>query len=294
MSVVSVTENIGTRRGEETRDEQGEVTRTYEREFFVKTDTPEGAATVRSADGIPRLGTPYAVESDYDDSSLVRRIRAEQYDRTALLWKVTVEYSTNSSEGDDPEPDDPTREPPEIDWGYETVQEPLRVWKGESVGQEFEGAVNSAGEPFVNPPILVDKPILVLRVSRNETRFDPVNGLNFFGAVNDAPFMGFPAGSAMLAGMSSTKAQKKGKTFDRVSYTFKFRDDGWQTTVLDHGSYYLNDERIKVDFLTKAGHPTTGNLDGSGGALDPEGAVLYVFKTFNTRPSRAFGDLRLF
>ena len=80
---------------------------------------------------------------------------------------------------------------------------------------------------------------------------------------------------------------------DEVTYTFKFKPEGWQPEVLDQGSYYIENvdgQDVRKPFTDEALNPILGNLDGAGGA---EATGNPVFIGFTVYGKNDFNELNL-
>lgn len=210
----------------------------------------------------------------------------KEIDASALLWEVTCEYDTETS--------DQGNNKPTWSWSSETVEE---VQSHDAISKA--PVVNSAGTP-----ILVTKLITVpiLTISRLENTFSPNTILQYENKVNATPFWGAPAKTAWLASITDDPEEKDGVTLRRVKYVIKFylepdpdtnQLDGWISKPLNHGPYYLKQAGLPdtLEFQDLHKNPTTGNLNGDGTKRSPLLPALYL--KFNRYQTVDFNNLQL-
>lgn len=129
--------------------------------------------------------------------------------------------------------------------------------------------VNSAGQPF-NPPLMRQELLLSLTVSYKQHTAPPIA---LSGTVNQAPFLGAPAGTVLLESVSGSKGETDKKWSVSRKYTFK--PSGWATYVLDTGTMErtANGLRAILDAESHAVQEPV-KLDGNGHAAPNSAGVL--------------------
>lgn len=291
MAVTSATEIWDSRQG--SIDQQGQ--RSYTREYRVITDDwTDGPKVVRQATGIPRVGDPYAPSgTETDTAAVVTSVTPRQNPEHPTVWLVRVEYRTRQI---DPlqANEDPLDRPAQIEWSFV----PYRKVVWEDI--DNNAIDSSAGEPF-DPPVEIDDSRPVLRITRNESGFDPARAVEYQDAVNDAAFFGGAVGQVKVASISASNQFEAGIEFWRVSYEFHFRREGWALKVLDRG--FLRLTAGARTLATLPAHDASGGkildqpvsapilLDGAGAPLAVGGTPQY--RTFNVYKSKDFSVLGL-
>lgn len=291
MAVYSIHETTG---GNVKQGERGD--NTYSRKFqIVMTEATASAATVVTATGVPQRGAMYIGSDGVSDStSVVKEVSANQDSENPRLWTVSVDYGPPSGDESQNNPD-PFKRAPVVSWGH---SEFTRVVTRDVDGKAF---LNSAGDAFAVPPEVPDsRP--QLNITRNERVYSPAIALEYQNTVNEKPFMGAPAGTCRLTGITASNAHENNVAFWVVNYAFEFARDGWLVEVLDQGMRALNDENklVRIRALDEQGEPQDGvyvphevPLNGSGKALldpNPENVQYRTFKVFKDKD---FSQLRL-
>lgn len=179
-------------------------------------------------------------------------------------WIVTATYSNRlpqlvapndqiSPGGGGPQSaDDPAKielEPNHVRWDEEVIQ--LALPK-DLDGKPFW---NSALQPFKPAPTFpVSCPVLLL--DRNELKFNYTKAADWAFAVNDATFLGAPAGRAQVMAPKAELQNRGPLTFWRVSYKIRILPEipgletmTWQPSFLDEGTKNID---------VKVGSPTFG------------------------------------
>ncbi|HUW45312.1 MAG TPA: hypothetical protein VMW50_05885 [Dehalococcoidia bacterium] len=189
-----------------------------------KRDTDQ---TALHAKGIPRKGSKQGALVAY--SVVARR-------EGVALFRVTARWAQLDEQAqlDLGKVDDPFSVPDQRSWDFETSVEPYdRDARGRAI-------VNSADEPLEPPPTM-EFDDLVLTVSRNEPKYDPLLALKYARAVNSDNFYGFEPGCARVR---ITAELVRGERMDywRTTYRVRFRSlhgatefGGWELRLLDQG-----------------------------------------------------------
>ena len=274
-------------------------TRTYTRVFRVVTDSNlDGPREVRQATGIPRVNDPYIVSTEQDLGATVTSVKPSQQSEHPRVWLVSVEYSTDTGTSSQQEAEeDPLDRPAVIEWTFARFQIPA----------EFDtdgGAIlNSAKERF-DPPPMIDDSRPVLRITKNQSSFDPALAVSFQDAVNSDAFFGGNPGQVKVMAISSRNAFDAGTQFFEVQYEFMMRREGWALRVLDQGfKELIGGEQIHMSEPIMDAAPTPNPkgtvkitspalLDGSGRKLDPPTATPH-FLDYDVYQTKTFATLNL-
>lgn len=288
MSIHSVNETVGARGNV---NEKG--VNEYTRVFQVITTAPTvGAVAVRMATGIPRRYDAYATATETDNSSLATRIATQQDDENPLIWEVTVDYGSPSTDQDQSgatEPN-PVLRPAVLAWSFQKFQR--AVWKD----KDNKGILNSAKE-FFDPPPEMDDSRPILTITRNQLTYNTAIAIDYQDAVNSDSFLGFAAGKVKVAGISAQSQVEGRYVFWSVTYEFEFRREGWKLSILDQG----RNKRVGANLTPILQKDASGNainvavsdpvpLDGSGGELSnptPSTAKFLDFDVYKTMPFAA-------
>lgn len=246
--------------------------RTYRREFIVEVDSKyDKAQVVLSAPGLPQRYFPYITLVETDYYALCTRLAASRLsEKSAFHWLVEADYSTQQGDEDkDREVDNPLAEPAEVSVSFETYREPVTGVPDDQyadddngfAGKMVKGILNSAGEPF-DPPAERDVARPILTITRNEAFFNTQLVIAYTNAVNSDMFFGSKPRTARMA-IDGHRQFKSGLKFWRVTYTITFKPETWDLQLLDHGSYYFDDDAKKQFFHDEDGNRITGLLNGN-------------------------------
>lgn len=290
MAIVSVNEKAGAR---SRINEKGETE--YTRQFHVVTSSASvGNLAVRTATGIPRRGNVYATPTEFDTTSVVKEVDAQQDEDNPRKWIVTANYGAPSGDQDQ-QNENPLLRPAVLTWGF--VQAQKAMYKD----LDNRPIANSAHEYF-DPPPEVDDSRPVLTVSRNEPSFNPAIAIQYQDAINSDGFLGFQPGQAKVAGISATSQTENNFFFWHVTYEFHFRRDGWKLALADLGRNELvNGKRVAIPRRDEQGNkvPDTQVIDpvplnGQGQELEnptPQSVAGVNFPPFNVYKSLSFSPL---
>lgn len=217
--------------------------REYTRTFLVMvTEKLMGPLAVCQHPLLPLPWSFYYANGEYDTQALLTRYEAVQRDQDDWqAWLVTATYSTQTS-GDFQAPptgggpggfptnpsnafNNPEYEHPDISWNFEEQQKPALVDLDNKLYQ------NSAKQPFT-PPVTFPRAYQVLNITRNEISFSPTVAEEYAYAVNDAEFLGYPAGFVQCM-PPQAHMQWKGQTrYYRVTYKLKIHPRNiWLPTI---------------------------------------------------------------
>jgi len=285
MSLVSVNEIAEGR--ESWRDSSGAG---YTRVFDVLLDSvSDGPHAARTAVGVPDYGDAHPNNAN----ALAKNIRAVDTDNR-MFFKVRVDYATPTSTTTNP---DPTDDDPTVEWGSRQI---MRVIMRD---RDDNPIVNSAFDWF-DPPLEEPYYIQTLRITRNETSYDPDTAAGYWNKVNK--FACSIAGrwcaynSALLTTYAATRTSRDGTDYWAVTYELEFDDaDFHDRVVLDQGYRHWPSGTVgsgaRVPILDGESATTEPmRLDGAGKALAAGTALASShYRTFVTKDEVAFGPLNL-
>lgn len=286
---------------------------------------------VAGAPGIPYLWSPYVSFEGGEFLSILPlvRIEAAQEDNgegETIAWLVTCTYTNDLGpiQPQTPGPNDPgspnssqnnpEQEPPEIEWGGETMQ---RAFPTDLNGSPY---VNSAKAAF-QPAPTIEIGFRTLTYTRNELNLKVEEHKQYSYALNSDEFFGYPAGRVQCY-PPVARGVYRSRFYYRVTYKFRFfpelpvirvkvagdnnnpvvmaRPD-WQPHILDVGTVKLVEKQAGGGFLQTALRAGMGNvtqelpLDGNGkrAEIGANGAFTPLFLKFNSYPSKPFAVLMI-
>ncbi len=265
---------------------------------IITNDRNDGPLTVCSASGLPAFGDLYAFGNESDDEMRLRSYQPQRIgDAATLVWVVWCQYSTpeqkdygrggehtgglggGTGRESAAEFTNPLLETPSVKFHSSGREVPIFQIRDNITGT-FKPATASNGEPFDPPPKTTSR-VLTLEIVRNEplSANQPAIAIQYQDAVNSDTFWGMPRGTWKVKEIVPERQERQiqGGTrvpFLRVAYSFEGRPEGWDVNLLDYGSFYLQNDpkgsafpQKKTQFRTSEGHPTSGPLNGKGGAL---------------------------
>lgn len=245
MAIVGQAQEIAEARGKTVADDG---TRNYTRRYLVRCDDVADDANVAlTATGLPQRYFGYATDTSQDQAARATSITAKQVPGSYLLWHVDVEYSTKhgDQQKEQQEQDNPLLALPDIEWSFETIQQPIWFYPNQTVGSStapghlFSGPlVTSAGEVF-DPPPMYDESRPVVTIRRNESQFNVSLAVQYQNAVNSDFFFGVQPRCAKLRSISASQQNTKGVFYWQVTYVIAFRRESWDLRMLNYGSFAL-------------------------------------------------------
>lgn len=265
-----------------TAEEAEDGSRRYVDVFQIRSAAPVNQQTIMAASGLPAHLSPYPA----DPAALLRSRKLNQRD-DPLLWFMECVYDTKAASNQDQSSNpNPLLRPPEHQWGRQTFVVALT--------HDMEGTpiVNSAGDPFVDPPIEVDRVIPVLTVARNIAFFSGAMVLEYSDTVNSDPWFGCAPGQARLVMFGARSAEEQGQQYWQLTAEIQFKYEGWRLRVLNAGYQFIAGDGEKYPVTYKQGPdsrvPFPLNEDGS---MNFSGTPIYKeFKIYREIP---FGPLNL-
>lgn len=249
-------------------------------DFFVVADAvDEPFESVRTATGLPRVGTVWK------DFLTVSSIDAQRRDNAAKYWDVSVTLSTNIEDGSqsggyDPK-SDPTTWTPVRETKLERIEDAIikdkdnRVLKN-SAGQGFESAL-AVGRYIPVWEFYQFEPASVT----DETIADRCE------SINKVAFKGKAKHTLLLNVESSTIGFYFGRRIRLTTYTCKYNKENWNVKRVDGGTYYLDSSGNRKPFkddddeFLHYGLLTAGNAVLEGGQV---GAGTFVTHKGNKLP----------
>ena len=276
--------------GERAKDRKAKINDKGEREYrrvFVARSTnklADGPRTIRTASGIPQIGTTYAVSAtDTDNGARVVDISPRPLDDGGYNWEVDVTYSSKFD--DSAALNNPLSMPAEFSGGFARYSVPLvkDIMTGAAV-------VNSAGEPF-NPPVEIDDSRPVFTIRRNEAAYNLQRAIDYQDSVNTDLFLGIAPGLVKISNISFVRKTHNAAFYYEITYEFECRREGWGISILDIGlnEKYPPPATVLVPMTDTNGVPQL--LDGTGRKLAIGAAPQY--RTFIGYKRLPFGPLNL-
>ncbi len=207
-----------------------------------------------------------------------------------LIWDVTGTYEERPNRQPD-EAENPLEEPTTLSWSSEARS------VAESKDKDGKAIVNSAGQQF-DPPLTGDRHTLVATLKYNSAVFNPVLGVDFQDAVNEAATtvgnVNINPRQGKILEIGSDERFFEDLIYWEVTIKVGLRRETWDRVVMDMGIYGLDDDGKIVRLITEDGEEVTEplKLNGSGKVLDPQTAPA-VFRTFRVAKEKNFSVLNL-
>ncbi|WP_165068259.1 hypothetical protein [Paludisphaera rhizosphaerae] len=271
-------------------------------------DPPPGPLAIMQATGLawnatyryPLTGT--ALETDVRAKLLAVDVQPTAED--GRTYKATIRFGRYSSNQEAVDPDtgvrDPFAEPPSLRNRGEEQEVAV------AYDRNGDPVLNSADDPFEDSPT-IPASVRVYEIGRLQKTFDDSIAEALEWHVNDAEWLGWPAGSVLCRSITADRTWNSDTSswaWD-TSYVFAIRkpivivdggDDvtvlpGWTLRLLDCGFRELDGSNPNKQILDKTGAPVSSPvpLDGSGAKLavgaDP------VYKSFDVYPEADFSVL---
>ena len=275
MAVSQVTE-LNQRTATHDKDKT-EYVRTY---AVITNSNSDDQTTVLASGSIPAL---FALHPN-DSGAYVRTRTATEVEKLTTggsAWTVAISYS-DSTEDDE---ENPLDEPTIYNWGQ--VKRDIVAERD----QANNAVVNSAGDPFHNPPAIRQKSLVQLQVTKNFSSFDGSLAINYVDRVNSAAFSGGAIGTVLCEGVSAQGPNVENDiSFYTVTASFLYDPQGWQPRkILDQGFRFLDNGVVKP--IEALGVPVSEPklLDGQGGVLAVGGNP--VFLEFNLYAEANFNSM---
>lgn len=265
----------------------------YYRFFMVKT-SHKGVEeeAVRTANGIPLIGDPHPKNS----SSLCIRIHAKQREHTNILWDVQVDYGIEEVPLEEGE--DLSSLAPVVRFRSDGYSRPLA--KGydplgtDTLGHPSVDVLNSAQEPFENPPETEEVlGTILIEDYKLASEVNPTTLMLYKNVVNSEHItvggVGIPAGNGKIADIAlDPEKDKDGVRFFKRSFTLSLNPRGHRFELRDRGYSYFPggylDENLdplpnpnpRVSNVDADGTPVATDLNGKGDKREEGGDVEYL------------------
>lgn len=257
----------------------------YASEYVVKCDSAsDGPVTIfdyfRSHAELPYLGRIYQHGTTRDGNAVCTRMRPTFMEKSAepWVWRVGFDFGPRQVESSTSKPppgdNNPYNEADDYSCDAQMISVPVRKaryisgLKGTPAARRRPGSVgpvhNSALVTY-DPPLEIEVPVKVLRITRSIAQYDDVFWSGFEGRVNSddvnfsRPAYGFFSfadkyKSRFVGASPSLQFTPRGLPYWRVTWEFHNHPFGWRPEVLDRG----------LSALAEHGEP-----NGMGGQFSP-------------------------
>lgn len=254
-------------------------------------DLGDGPQTIINGVGA-NIGDTYVFRNERDDNAYLEDIEAVRVSADNVtgsgakaVWIVTGNYGPFAANicGGGPQ-NNPLNYPPEATWNFRNFE---RIVEKDQNDKAIE---NTAGDPFVDPPVTIDDPRPVLTIVRNEESFDPNLAYQFRSAVNSDPFCGADPQQCKVLQISGKRQwnQDIGYYFE-VVYEFEFNGLGFHARPLNQG-YREKDSGGDLQHALYKGVPvTTPVLLGNDGKRLATGSDP-IYLDFTVYPEVSYAD----
>lgn len=278
MAITSVTENfIGLTAMDQLEGDgsiSGGGSRFFDVEFAAGDETADRPFLAKADSRVPQLGDQHSA----GEWIFVKNRSVKVASKSHLLYIVTVNYS---------EIQNPLVQRPIVKWLTASTMEPIDV---DISGKPI---LNSSDEPF-DPPPTEEFDDLILRATWNQLAFDPVLALEYKGAINMGPFLGFPAGKAKTINIDNEEVRHiTGNFYVRMSVEIQFRQDGWKRQFLDQGlrektGTDANNKPTYAEIIDDNGKLVSDPvlLDGAGKKLADGVPIVRI--PYDTKPTKNY------
>lgn len=197
-------------------------------------------------------------------------------------WIITVSYTNQIDPGQNNP--DPLQREPVISWSFaqfQTIAEQDRD----------EKALTNTLKQVFDPPVEKDASNIVLTYTRYESGFNPSLAIQYQDSVNDAAFLGAPAGTAKLQSIGARQHHENGETYYETTYEIHFRREGWAKRILNRGTKFKATAGSTVLLETVDREPV--NLKEDGTKVTPGSTVGIHYVTANVYAEEDFDNLNI-
>lgn len=204
-------------------------------------------------------------------------------------------FTNAAGDGDN---EDPTKQPPEIDYDFDIQQivADKAYNSGDAQGTPTKPVQNSALDPF-DPPLMRDRARMIISVSYNVRTFDPNTAANFQDTVNNSQITVAGIKIGYLEGrlkkiVPKKKFDSKGVEYWNIKAEILIDRETHRHRVLDQGyaywdggnKLYFSMSDIDSDISPGSAKDTQVNdpqkLDGDGGKLPGGKTATPVYLTY--------------
>ena len=284
MSVVGTAKELWE---DQKTDYQGGVwtaTRAWRVDVTLRSDRED---TVSTASGLPAYGElhPGAIAAPMYATTISYSHFAP---KTPLSWKVSAGYTSDRGLS----ATDAAADEDLVSFDSEIYQELV------SIDNDGKAILNSAGDPFIDPPPTRDAGLLIASVQTNQSGI-PSWFLAYQNATNSVPFniegLSVATGQGKATRFRAGARQKRGSsTFYPINFEVHLKKEGWKLEPLDQGfrERNANGEMVRIrskgdrEFVTS---PVA--LDGAGKRLDNPTPQNAKYGDFTVQNELAFSVL---
>lgn len=270
---------VGSRSGSLNLDMESEYSVLY---YVTTDDINDGPDTVRTAFGIPDIGTTYSLSGEVNPRAVVTDKRAKERE-SPFEWEVEVTYSTREKKQPE-EFDNPLLQPAEISFGFQSRNKVLSGYYNDPTNpnstKDLEvGIVASNGELFdPQPEIEVADPILTIK--KNLPLVSAQWLMSIANTVNQVEFYGADARQLRLMPPQTDRAYDKVIGFYwPTTFQFVYRYDTWDMQLLNAGTYYMANA-FSYPFKDSEGNRFVGLLRANGAPLNFSSTDKYTWGRF--------------
>lgn len=261
----------------------GDVQRTrYTVTYLINSDSPstDDDKVVLETSGLPSLGDTWVgAGGSTDGNASVISMRARQDRRRSGTWLVDVDYDSDIDIGQGGQGGgggggaSPTDLSPELEYDYETIE----------LEAEFDAfnkfLTTSAGEPFPDTKVVLQRPITVVVFSRWETNHPAVVQQTYMNRCNSTPFSGAGEYSVLMAGIRARLRPVIGTRLWWTTYKMKWDPQQWYLRKLDIGSFAGSVAAPIFKYVD--GRLVDSHLDGFGNHVGGgHGAAIRQFRPY--------------
>jgi hypothetical protein len=214
-----------------------------------------------------------------------------------VKWVANLTYTTNPTQEQRNQSDDPTSEAARVSWSGENFQEVAVVDKDD------KPILNSAGDPY-DPPLMKDfsRPVATVRKYVSSA---PAWILDSHDKKNSTEFvldgLTVPAGKAKIkrVDISDQPLYRNGVAYREMTIVIHFSKNGWVRKVLDAGfrRIYSGTSRENITLTNsddQQEYPTAPvPLDGSGVELTDPTPTTCVYNSYDLDDTLDFNTLPL-
>jgi hypothetical protein len=286
MSVVSIAPLHRGRAG----DGDDKYVRNYEQTWLVITDDPtDGPCVIGNAAGLP--GRYFAYPDDPFALAIGSDVKSAG-DETGLVWEVTLKYSTKYDVNQQQE--NPLDRVPRWSSGGQHFSKVAAKDNGLANSNKPKPILNLAGDAY-DPPAEIDDSRMVLRVVRNEPVLPLQAQMTYANAVNSDQWNGAPVRTVKVESIESGELQNEnGVQFYAVTYTFHYRPETWDLSILEQGYNGLSFKTGNPVKVPLGGdHPKLLQFQAPAGVTFTDDATQATFTKWRVYPEAAFANLNL-
>lgn len=251
-----------------------EFAREYTLVYQVVTALGDGPIVARDAPGVPKPRAPFSYAGDVDPRAYLinKRARLREADKTARIWRVTCNYSSQPQSSCADQIQNPLTKPTE--WSGSFFQSQAIAVKD----KDGEAILNAAGQVY-DPPPMGDDSRPTIRAVKNFPYLDITLWKSYKDAVNDDLWLGvIPAREAKIQSIVWGQSYSANCTpFYPVTFDFSLDDETYDLSLLERGFYEKVDDKLLV--IRDKNHEIkqeSSLLTSTGGLLPSTGAPVFT------------------